>query len=103
MKINILFLLLLIPSISFAQIKVTEPSVPESLHIYDTAGNTYVDHLLGDCTSRRYHLSPNHIKYDAIFSVLLAAQTAQKQVRIRYDGCTNSGSQGNIIGVYLVD
>ena len=102
MKANrLLLILLLTPFMAFAQIRNTEPSVPSKLHIYNTNGDTYVDHLLDACGSRRYHLSPNHNKYDAIFSVLLAAQVSKKNVIIRYDGCFNNNQQGEIIGVYL--
>jgi len=99
----LLITLLLIPFTAFGQIRNTEAAVPETLHIYNTAGNTYVDHVLDTCGSRRYHLSPGHAKYDAIFSVLLTAQATGKQVQLRYEGCFNNNQQGEIIGVYLVD
>ena len=102
MKTNrLLLILLLTPFMALAEIRNTPPSPPNNLHVYDTIGNTYVDHLLDACGSRRYHLSPNHNKYDAIFSVLLAAQVSKKKVIIRYDGCFNNNQQGEIIGVYL--
>jgi len=102
MKANrLLLILLLTPFMALAEIRNTPPSPPNNLHVYDTIGNTYVDQLLDTCGSRRYHLSPNHNKYDAIFSVLLAAQVSKKKVIIRYDGCFNNNQQGEIIGVYL--
>ena len=102
MKANrLLLILLLTPFMAIAEIRNTEPSVPSELHIYNTNGDTYVDHLLDACGSRRYHLSPNHNKYDAIFSVLLAAQVSDMPIIIRYDGCVNNNQQGEIIGVYL--
>ena len=76
--------------------------VPKNLHVYDFSGNTFVDLKAHGCSGFRYHLSPNHPKYDAIFSVLLAAQLAKKTVSVRFDGCVNgSNAQGEIIGVYL--
>ena len=76
--------------------------VPKNLHVYDFSGNTFVDLKARGCSGYRYHLSPNHTKYDAIFSVLLAAQLAQKTVTVRFDGCVNgSNPQGKIIGVFL--
>ncbi|HDM8223174.1 MULTISPECIES: hypothetical protein [Vibrio] len=81
---------------------VVSKVVPKNLHVYNFAGNTYVDLKSHGCSGSRYYLSPSHPKYDAIFSVLLAAQLAQKTVSVRYDGCINgSNAQGNIVGVYL--
>ena len=100
---TLLIIIFLTPYSGFAQNRNTEPGIPDSLHIYNTAGDTYVDHVMDTCLSRRYHLSPNHVKYDAIFSVLLTAQTTQKKVQLKYNGCVNNNQQGEIIGVYLVD
>ncbi|GAB6262855.1 hypothetical protein [Photobacterium sp. 53610] len=78
----------------------TPAAVPKNLHVYDLHGNTYIDLLAHGCSNIRYYLSPTHPKYDAIVSILLTAQTANKPVIIRYEGC-NPQSQGNIVGVYL--
>ena len=95
------FLLLLIFSVQvMAEPSVTTSAVPKNLHVYNSNGSTYVDLVPHGCSGTRYYLSPAHAKYDAIVSILLAAQLAGKKVVIRYDGC-NSIPQGNIIGVYL--
>jgi hypothetical protein len=100
MKIKIITLLLLFVSGSaFATPEVLDPYVPKNLHVYDAHGNTYVDFISTSCPSPRYWLDPGHTKYNAIYSMLLAAQMAGKKVSIRFDGCL--GSQGKIIGVYL--
>lgn len=76
--------------------------VPRNLHVYDFSGNTFVDLKASGCSGSRYHLSPNHPKYDAIFSILLAAQLAKSTVSVRFNGCINgSNAQGEIIGVFL--
>jgi len=79
---------------------VTPAAVPKYLHVYDEHGNTYVDMPPHACSNNRYRLAPEHKKYDAIYSSLLAAQMAGKEVRLRVNGC-NSQAQGHIIGVYL--
>ena len=79
----------------------TPESIPKNLRVYDDSGNSYVDLVVSDCaTSGQYYLSPSHPKYDAIFSLLLAAQTSEKGVVIRFDGCTGGG-QGIIKGAFL--
>lgn len=91
-------------SLSQASAFHTPVAVPKNLHVYNTAGSTYVDLVAANCSGYRYYLSQNHPKYDAIFSILLAAQTAGKKVQLRVDKCINgSNPQGNIIGVYLKD
>ncbi|ANQ59213.1 MULTISPECIES: hypothetical protein [Vibrio] len=101
-KILLSITLLLISAKAIADIEVVSKVVPRNLHVYDFTGNTFVDLKAHGCSGSRYHLSPNHPKYDAIFSVLLAAQLAEKTVSVRYDGCVNgSNAQGSIIGVYL--
>ncbi|WP_104026172.1 hypothetical protein [Vibrio jasicida] len=101
-KILLSITLLLISAKALADIEVVSKVVPRNLHVYDFTGNTFVDLKAQGCSGSRYHLSPNHPKYDAIFSVLLAAQLAEKTVSVRYDGCVNgSNAQGSIIGVYL--
>lgn len=81
-------------------INTPEAAVPKNLHVYDDNGQTYVDHVSGECTQKRYRLDPTHPKYDAIVSILLAAKMSEKEVVLRYDynaTCT----QGRIVGVYL--
>lgn len=98
-KILVSITLLLISAKAIADIEFVSKVVPRNLHVYDFTGNTFVDLKAHGCSGSRYHLSPNH---DAIFSVLLAAQLAEKTVSVRYDGCVNgSNAQGSIIGVYL--
>ncbi len=87
---------------SAALTNTPESAVPRNLHVYNDDGHTYVDHVSGECSTVRYRLEPSHKKYDAILSILLAAQTSKKRVTLRYDysvGCT----QGRIVGVYLVE
>ena len=105
MKLKILLasFLLQFGTNAFAVPDVTTAAVPKNLHVYDSTGKTYVDHVQGVCTTVRYHISPSHVKYDAIVSILLSAQMSNKKVVIRYNGCVNSGSQGELIGVYLVE
>jgi hypothetical protein len=80
----------------------TPEAVPKNLHIYDVIGNAYVDLPSHGCAGGRYKLSPSHAKYDAIFSVLMAAQIAERKVIVRFDSCsTHASPQGYIIGVYL--
>jgi len=80
----------------------TSEVVPKNLHIYSASGSTYVDLTPAGCSRSRYYLDPKHVKYDAIFAILLAAQTAGKKVQVRFDKCVNgSNPQGNIVGVYL--
>ncbi|AOT08704.1 hypothetical protein [Pseudoalteromonas luteoviolacea] len=83
----------------------TSASVPQNLHIVNSNGDTYVHLPATGCSTSVYYLSPSHKKYDAIFSILLTAQTADKKVRVRFDKCVNGTSNpfGNIIGVYLND
>lgn len=91
--------------LSFGALKAapinTVSAVPRNLHVYNTAGSTYVDHVKDSCSSHRYYISPSHVKYDAIVSILLSAQIAKKKVQLRYDGCVNNDAQGNVVGVYL--
>lgn len=100
-KLMILFGTLLSTFPVLADILETPPVVPRNLHVYDSRGETYVALVAQGCTGAGYYLDPNHPKYDAIFSILLSAQLANKEVVARYDGCRNNDTQGNIIGVYL--
>ncbi|WP_444956985.1 hypothetical protein [Microbulbifer sp. ZKSA002] len=79
----------------------TGDAVPSFLHIFSETGNAYVDHQSGYCNTDRFVLYTTHEKYDAVFSMLLSAQMAEKEVMIRFDGCVNDGDFGKIIGVYL--
>jgi len=102
MKLNILtlFFLMMFSLSVLAEVKNTPEAVPSNLHVYNVEGHTYVDHIVDTCTSQRYHIDPNHAKYDTVVSILLAAQIAKKKVILRYDGCVN-GTQGEVVGVYL--
>lgn len=81
---------------------VTPAKVPSNLHIYSETGAVYVVMQSSGCSGTTYRLSPTHIRFDAILSILLAAQLADKPVVIRFNDCVNgSNPQGNIIGVYL--
>ena len=63
----------------------TVPQVPKNLHIYNEGGYTYVVLQAQGCSGFTYVLSPEHKKYDAIFSILLAAQMANKKVLVTLD------------------
>jgi hypothetical protein len=82
---------------------ISPAAIPKNLHVYDGSGNTYVDLVAGQCTGSRYFINPDHVKYDAMVSILLAAQVSGKKVQVRYDGCSNNGVQGRVIGVYLLE
>ncbi len=95
-------LMLVLLSVSVFSAENTPQRIPSNLHIYNTNGAAYVDMDAHGCSGYRYYLSPGHPKYDAIVSILLAAQMSGKEVILRFDGCVNgSNPQGNIIGVFL--
>ncbi|KAF7783749.1 hypothetical protein PRUB_a3596 [Pseudoalteromonas rubra] len=98
------FLIAFTTFLSFSTLAATTaPTVPKNLHVYSiTSGATYVDLASSGCSGSRYLLEGNHPKYDAIFSLLLAAQLAEKKVQVIFDKCVNSpNNQGRITGVYL--
>ena len=101
MKMTLIASVILATPIAHAAPKITPAAVPQNLHVYNQIGRTYVDHLKHSCTSKTYYINPDHKAYDQIVAILLSAQVAQRKVVLRYDGCTNRGSQGNVIGVYL--
>ncbi|AOT07733.1 hypothetical protein [Pseudoalteromonas luteoviolacea] len=105
---NLLLSLLLVSGFSYAGMNTpgtTTYSAPTNLHVFNSNGDTYVNLPATGCSTSVYHLSPSHKKYDAIFSILLTAQTAGKKVKVRFDKCVNSTSNpfGNIVGIYLKD
>ena len=71
----------------FAAPVVTPAAIPQNLHVYDSAGNTYVDLTPHDRSGVRYFLPPTHAGYEAIYSMLLAAQISKKKVILRINGC----------------
>lgn len=81
----------------------TDSAVPKNLHIFSTNGSAYVTLPSKGCSDRGvYHLSGSHPKFDAIFSMLLAAQIGGKEVVARFESCINgSNPRGDIIGLYL--
>ena len=89
-------------SVSQAQSMLTPAAVPKNLHVYNKAGNTYVDTIATECSGVRYILEPTHAKYNAVFSLLLAAQMGGKKVSLKFSECNNI-PQGIIEGVYLVE
>ena len=101
MRVFVLFLSFLCVSKASSQPQITTSATLTNLHVYNEDGMTYVDHLPDYCDSQRFVLLPSHAKYDAILSILLAAQISKKAVRLRFDGCLNNGLQGKIVGVYL--
>lgn len=103
MKYNLILLFgFFMSSIAYAS-DHTDISVPTNLHIYSSSGDAFVKMPSQGCsTGGVYQLSHGHVRYEAIFSLLLAAQISGSKVRIHFDGCVNgSNPRGNIIGVYL--
>ncbi|MEC4090660.1 hypothetical protein [Pseudoalteromonas rubra] len=100
MKKTLIALATFLSSSTFAA--TTAPTVPKNLHIYSISGATYVDLVATGCSGSRYLLESNHPKYDAIFSLLMAAQLSDRKVQVIFDKCVNSpNNQGRIIGAYL--
>lgn len=98
---KILFLLIFALSAEVLSNPVnTTAAVPYNLRVFDTNGNTYVNLVSHGCSAGGYILGPNHMKYDTIVSILLAAQLSKNDVQIRYNGC-NGNDQGIIVGVYI--
>ena len=80
------------------------PAIPKYLDIADDYGRTYVVMGNSECgaqSSTKYLLHPDHKKYNAIFSLLLAAQMSGSQVSLRYE-CSGNTAQANVIGVSLI-
>ena len=101
-RIFVVSALLFFTNAAYSAIATTPPAVPSKLHVFNSLGDTYVDHVVDGCGSKRYYLSPDHKKYDAIVSILLSAQVSKKDVQLIYDGCRNNNNQGIIVGVYLL-
>ncbi len=99
-KIIVALTVMLTSTTLMAAPKNTTAEAPRNLHVYDSSGATYVDHVADQCSSSRYYLNPNHVQYKTIVSILLAAQLSGRSVVLRYDGCT-SQNQGKIIGVFF--
>ena len=96
----------LVNSISVSAYELEGPGVPSVLRITDDNGNTYVVMGANNTTcsatpSSTYHIHPDHKKYDAILSILLAAKMSGVQVYLRYE-CVPGTSQGRVIGVDLI-
>lgn len=100
MKIKCLVFLIAscVSSFTFAQ-SITPWGVPQDLQLYSSS-STYVTVVPAGCSGGQYRLSTSLSNYDAVLSVILAAQLADRRIRVRYSGCTSNG-QGEIIGVYL--
>lgn len=102
MKHVAVMMLFLLSCLSYGDVLETPLAVPSNLHVYNSEGSTFVDMMRHGCSGVRYYLSPDHEKYETIVSILLAAQVANKQVVLRYDGCVNGDNpQGNIVGAYM--
>ena len=85
---------------SHAAVEITPAEVPNNLQIYNEGGNAYVDMTAYACSDGRYQIPASHLKYEAIFSLILAAQISGTSIRLRFDGC-NANNQGIVVGVYL--
>ena len=88
-------------SMSETVLHVKGPVIPTSLSVVDDAGNTYINMGTSECGESVYRLHPDHKKYNAIFSILLAAQMGGAQVSIKYY-CPVGVSIGTISAVYLI-
>lgn len=91
MKYIFFFVSLMVSPVNLAA-EITQQKVPSNLHIYSAGGAAYVDLVAAGCSGSRYYLSPDHVKFDSIFSILLAAQIAKKEVIVRFDGCINGSN-----------
>lgn len=100
--IKVILFSFLLSTNAVAESFVTPPTVPMNLHIYNASGHAYVDTVSMACSGYRYSLMTTHVKYDAIFSLLLAAQMGNKKVQLKFEEC-NTIQQGLISGVYLVE
>lgn len=85
---------------SFSAPELTNVVVPYDLHVYNSAGNTFVRLAAAGCSSKTYYLPTDHAQYDIIMSILIAAQISETKVQGRFDGC-NANGQGKLIGIYL--
>lgn len=99
-KSLLLALLLAFSNMSLAAPLNTPAVIPRNLHVYDSAGDSYVDLASYDCSAYRYYINPNIPAYKTIMSILLTAEVTQRPVVIKFDGC-NSSNQGIVVGVYL--
>ena len=103
MRLFILVVSMLVISTSALAIETTDPAVPGVVYIYSKSGAAYVALPAKGCSDRGvYQLEPNHPKYDAIFSLLMAAKISDREVRVRFDDCLHgSNPRGRIIGAFL--
>ncbi len=100
MKKIILSVLSLAAPLLYAEPDLTASAIPTNLHIFNTSGHAYVDMPEKGCSNTRYILYTSHPRFSEIYSMILAAQMANKKIEIRFDGCNDNG-QGEIIGAYL--
>lgn len=100
MKVVFVILFALLSALSNAQVMVSPRAVPQNLHIFNESGNAYVVLAESGCSGSTYYIPADHPKYNAIISILMAAQLSNKEVVARFDGC-NSNGQGRLVGVYL--
>ncbi|MES1192621.1 MAG: hypothetical protein ABUS47_16290 [Steroidobacter sp.] len=99
-KAAALGILLLINVAAHATPENTLAATPHNFHVYDQAGDTYVDLVSSGCSAYKYYIDPNLPAYKTIVSILLTAEVVQREVVIKFDGC-NSSNQGQVVGVYL--
>ena len=85
---------------SFAAAEITPEAVPQNLHIYSESGSAFVTLVAHECSGTKYIISNDHVRYEAIFSLILAAQISGKPIKLRFDGC-NANNQGIVVGAYL--
>lgn len=100
---NIIFISLAwLLSVSVYSSENTTAAVPKNLHIYSTSGNAYVTLPSKGCSTKGvYSLSGSHPKFDAIFSMLLAAQVGGKEVVARFESCVFGVGVGVVVVVIL--
>ena len=91
---------LALSALAWANPEITTGAIPEELHIYSGSGDAFVRLTPHGCSGIKYIIPNTHTEFDAIFSLILAAQLSEKQIKLRFDGC-NANNQGIVVGAYL--
>ena len=100
LRITLLFITLLLSQFTYAAPEITPEAIPQNLHIYSESGSAFVTVTGHGCSGSQYIIPNNHVRYEAIFSLILAAQVSGKPIRLRFDGCS-ANNQGIVVGAYL--
>ena len=100
MKKLFLIATLILSTLTYATPEITPEAIPEDLHIYSGSGDAFVRLTAHECSGVKYIIPNNHAEFNAIFSLIMAAQLSAKPIKLRFDGC-NANNQGIVVGVYL--